>query len=310
METPMSRGVGLRGWLATLGVLCVLNVLDLACAAGETSASRPQQAPLKICPQKTYALCATAQCFTLNEVAYCKCNLKQGDSISIAFDFDNGTQDVCSLLDDGVSNGYTVSTFSLPDQVTKAYAAAYNPNTGEPPPLALYTCPGGQSTGPYAQCDGGICFDSTTGAEFPGVGPIGSHQILCSCPITVPRTTPPQKLGYQIAGPWQHADGTACGATDSPSDCCSTDYEKKFCRANYSPTIPTGTTIPVGAPTGVPVALAALLGDLRPINSCFGRNGPALGAQAGSGASAVRPSNVHRAVATNRLLQSLLTNAP
>ena len=305
----MSRGLGLRGWLAALGVLCVLNVPDLACAAGESSASQPQQQPLKICNQK-YALCATAQCFTLNGVAYCNCNLKQGESISIAFDFDNG-QDVCSLLDDGVSNGYTVSTFSLPDQVTKAYAAAYNPNTGEPPPLALYTCPGGgQSTGPYAQCDGGLCFDSTTGAEFPGVGPIGPHQILCSCPITVPRATPPQKLGYQIAGPWQHADGTACGANDSPSDCCSTSYENQFCGANYSPTIPTGTTIPVGAPEGVPVTLAILLGDLRPFNSCFGRNGPSSGAQSGNGASTVRPSNVHRAVATNRLLQSLLTKAP
>src|SRR5215469_14030425 len=102
----MSRGVGLRGLLAALGVLCVLNVPDLAGA----QSSAPQQQPLKICNQK-YALCATAQCFTLNGVAYCNCNLKQGNSISIAFDFDNG-QDVCSLLDDGVSNGYTVSTFS------------------------------------------------------------------------------------------------------------------------------------------------------------------------------------------------------
>ena len=302
--SKMKSGIGVRGWLATLGVLCVLNVPDLAGA----QSSAPQQQPLKICSQKTYALCATAQCFTLNEVAYCNCNLKQGDSISIAFNFDDG-QDVCSLLDDGVSNGYTVSTFSLPDQVTKAYAAAFNPNSGEPPPLALYTCPGGQSTGPYAQCDGGLCFDSTTGVEFPGVGPIGPHQILCSCPITVPRATPPQKLGYQIAGPWQHADGTACGANDSPSDCCSTDYENQFCGANFGSTIPTGTIIPVGAPAGVPVMLAALLGDLRPINSCFGRNGPSSGAQSGNGASTVRPSNVHRAVATNRLLQSLLTKA-
>ena len=303
--SKMKSGIGVRGWLATLGVLCVLNVPDLAGA----QSSAPQQQPLKKCSQKTYALCATAQCFTLNEVAYCNCNLKQGDSISIAFNFDDG-QDVCSLLDDGVSNGYTVSTFSLPDQVTKAYAAAFNPNSGEPPPLALYTCPGGQSTGPYAQCDGGLCFDSTTGVEFPGVGPIGPHQILCSCPITVPRATPPQKLGYQIAGPWQHADGTACGANDSPSDCCSTDYENQFCGANFGSTIPTGTIIPVGAPAGVPVTLAALLGDLRPINSCFGRNGPSSGAQSGNGASTVRPSNVHRAVATNRLLQSLLTKAP
>src|SRR5215472_14523760 len=244
----MTSGVGLRGWLATLGMLCALSVPP-ELAVGQSPASQPQQQPLKICNQK-YALCATAQCFYLNGVAYCKCNLKQGNSISIAFNFDDG-QDVCSLLDDGVSNGYTVSTFSLPDQVTKEYAAAFDPSTGEPPPLALYTCPkGGQSTGPYAQCDGGSCFDSTTGASFPGVGPIGPDQILCSCPVTDPRTTKPA-LGYQIAGPWQHTDGSgACGATDSPADCCSADYFMQFCSVNYTPTIPTGATIPVGAPTG------------------------------------------------------------
>jgi len=64
---------------------------------------------------------------------------------------------------------------------------------------------------------------------------------------------------------------------------------------------------PVGAPEGVPVTLAILLGDLRPFNSCFGRNGPSSGARSDSGASSVRPSNAHRAVATNKLLQSLLT---
>lgn len=273
LRSPVCSGIGLRGWLAVLGVLCLLGVPDLA-AAGPASASQPQQQPLEICPKQEsdpnqeYALCATAQCFYLNGVAYCKCNLKQGKSISISFEFDNG-QDVCSLLDDGVSNGYTVSTFSLPDQVTKEYAAAYNPSTGEPPPLALYTCPkGGQSTGPYAQCDGGACFDSTTGASFPGVGPIGPDQILCSCPVTDPRTTKPA-LGYQIAGPWQHSDGSgACGANDSPADCCSANYFTQFCSANYR-VIPTGTTIPVGAPTGAAQALAILLGDHRAINRCF-----------------------------------------
>ena len=38
--------------------------------------------------------------------------------------------------------------------------------------------------------------------------------------------------------------------------------------ANYRPVIPTGTTIPVGAPTGAAPALAILLGDHRPINRC------------------------------------------
>src|SRR5262249_9424728 len=142
--------------LAALGVLCVLG--GYAYGAGAASpAAKPGTSETVICPNQRYALCATAQCFYLDGVAYCKCDLKQGDSISAPFEFDNGTQDICDLLDQGVSNGYTVSTYSLPDQVTKDYAAAYTPNGGLPPPLALYTCPQGSSTGPYAQCDGGVC---------------------------------------------------------------------------------------------------------------------------------------------------------
>ena len=36
----MSSGVSLRVWLATLEMLCVLSAPELACAAGESSASR------------------------------------------------------------------------------------------------------------------------------------------------------------------------------------------------------------------------------------------------------------------------------
>lgn len=271
-ETPPSSAIGWHGRLAAFGVLCVLGGAGYAYGAGAaSSASKPGtgDAPVVICNQK-YALCATAQCFYLNGVAYCKCDVEQGRSISISFDFDNNTQDVCDLLDQGLSNGYTVSTYSLPNQVTKQYAAEYDPQKGEPPPLALYTCPRGSSTGPYAQCDGGVCFTSTTGTTFPGVGPVGDDQIICSCPVTEPRKIGPQ-LGYQISGPWQRADGTACGANDSPSDCCSSTYLNQFCNASYDPAIPTGATIPVGAPTGVATALSLLLGDLRPINTCFGR---------------------------------------
>jgi hypothetical protein len=267
---PYSGIRGHRG-LAAFAVLCVLGGPGYAYGAGAASpaAISGTSGATVICHNKTYALCATAQCFYLDGVAYCKCDLMQGDSISATFEFDNGTQDVCDLLDQGVSNGYTVSTYSLPDQVTKEYAAAY-PLNGGPPPLALYTCPQGSSTGPYAQCDGGVCFDSTTGKTFPGVGDIADNQILCSCPITDPKKFGPS-LGYQISGPWQLANGQACGANGSQSDCCSAAYLNTFCSVNYSPTIPTGATIPVGAPTGVPVALARQLGDLRLINACFGR---------------------------------------
>ena len=242
------------------------------CVVGATAAkaAKVQEPPLVQCNQN-YALCATATCFHLNGIAYCNCDKEVGQSISLAFEFDNNTQNVCTLLVDGLNNGYTVSTFSLPDQVTKEYASKYTVTVPpSPPPLALYTCPRGSSTGPYAQCDGGVCFNSTTGKEFPGVGEVGDNQIICSCPITDPREIVPQ-VGYQITGPWQRADGTACGANDSPSDCCSSAVVDQFCNASYGATIPTGAIIPVGAPTGTATALSLLLGDLRPVNTCFER---------------------------------------
>jgi hypothetical protein len=269
--TQSSNGIGWRGWVATLGALCMLGATGHAYGANAASAaSKPESGngSLVICNQK-YALCATAQCFYMNGVAYCKCNVEQGESISVSFDFDDNTQNVCDLLDQGLTNGYTVSTFSLPEQVTKKYAAEY-PQKGGPPPLGLYTCARGSSKGPYAQCDGGVCFNSTTGTTFPGVGPVGAGEIICSCPITQPHKVGPQ-VGYQITGPWQRANGTACGANDSPSDCCSASYVEQFCNASYGSTIPTGAIIPVGAPTGAATALSALLGDLQPINTCFER---------------------------------------
>ncbi|WP_244306546.1 hypothetical protein [Paraburkholderia lacunae] len=36
----------------------------------------------KICKGQTHALCATASCKVLNKVAYCKCDVKEGESIS------------------------------------------------------------------------------------------------------------------------------------------------------------------------------------------------------------------------------------
>jgi hypothetical protein len=262
-----SRGINWRGWLIVLGVLCLLGV-----PGGADSAGPPKpQGPFQICPRNAsdtnaYALCATAQCFLLNDVAYCKCDLMNGSSISSSFEFqENGTpQNVCDLLDDGVNNGFTVSTYSVPAQLLFSYAQTYN-GSG-PPPLALYTCPGG-SSGPYAQCDGGVCFNSTTGKDFPGVGPIGATQVVCACPITDPRRE--ARLGFQIAGPWQKTDGSACKGTDSPDDCCSSDWFSQFCfPPERNPA--TGDTLLVGAPQGTGILLSVLLdGPPAPqVNQC------------------------------------------
>ena len=110
---------------------------------------------LKKFDNQTYALCAVASCFVFNDVAYCKCDVKFGDSISLPFEYDDG-QDVCTVNAEGAANGYMVSTFSVPDSILK-------PNGDQ----AMYTCPP-VSDGAYAQCDGGICFTSSEGQSFPG----------------------------------------------------------------------------------------------------------------------------------------------
>ena len=47
-------------------------------------AVRAQGAPevFKICQRQTYALCALANCFVMDGVSYCKCDVKFGNSIS------------------------------------------------------------------------------------------------------------------------------------------------------------------------------------------------------------------------------------
>jgi hypothetical protein len=238
----------LRKWLsrgvhAFFGALTLLLVAfgTLHAAQSQSSvdlASRPKV--FKICHDQTYALCAVASCFVLNQVAYCKCDVKSGDSISLPFKFDKG-EDVCTVNAEGADNGYMVSTFSLPPSVV-----APGGDT------ALYNCPASTSDGAYAQCDGGLCFTSTEGGSFPGFDkPLKKGEIVCSCPITVanPSTA---KIGYQIAGPYpcQKSFFANCDSA----------------KANTK----TGATIYVGAPTGVPRLLTRLLdGSVPKLNTCL-----------------------------------------
>jgi hypothetical protein len=204
---------------------------------GASSAGAPKF--FKICKEQTYALCAVASCFVFNQVAYCKCDVKSGDSISLPFQHGQN-QDVCTVNAQGPDNGYMVSTYSLPDSVRA-------PNGNK----ALYTCPARGSDGTYAQCDGGICFSSTEGKSFPGFDePLAQNQIICSCPITVADPTK-AKLGYQIAGPFP---------------CEKTFYANcKRKTANRG----TGSTIPVGAPTGTARLLTQrLYGNVPPLHQC------------------------------------------
>jgi hypothetical protein len=230
------------------GAFCGALLLFLAISGMSNAAqeqSSPELAPrspkiFKICHDQTYALCAVASCFVLNQVAYCKCDVKSGDSISLPFKFDKG-EDVCTVNAEGADNGYMVSTFSLPPSVVAP--------SGD---TALYNCPASTSDGAYAQCDGGLCFTSTEGGSFPGFDkPLKKGEIVCSCPITVanPSTA---KIGYQIAGPYpcQKSFFANCDSA----------------KANTK----TGATIYVGAPTGVPRLLTRLLdGSVPKLNTCL-----------------------------------------
>jgi hypothetical protein len=196
--------------------------------------------PLVTCQDQQYALCAAASCFVYNGVAYCKCDILKGNSISLRLSFTNTStgkeETVCDVNQQGKKNGYMMSTFSLPTDVLKGG------------PAAVYTCPGSANAGSgviapvaYGQCDGGICFKSTTNKTFPGfAGQLENDEIICSCPISTAATKGSSSaFGYQIFGAY-HPDaprGHRCEASACAS--CSVP----------SPTA-NGSTIQVGSPTG------------------------------------------------------------
>jgi hypothetical protein len=191
----------------------------------------------KICNNQRYALCAVASCFVFDQVAYCKCDVKTGDSISLPYNYSGG--DVCTVNAQGPGNGYMVSTFSVPESVLEGGNKA------------LYTCPASTSDGAYAQCDGGICFTSTRGQKFPGFDRrLNNNEIICSCPIT--SANPSQAfVGHQIVGPLPCQDSFF-------ANCQSAKAHTR-----------TGGTVYVGAPTGSARILAReLTGTVHNINHC------------------------------------------
>jgi len=210
-----------------------------AIAPATPTATPSTSSGFTICSDQTYALCAVASCFVLDDLAYCKCDVLSGDSISESDAFGEG-QNICTVNAEGAENGYMASTFSLPDSVVA-------PGGNQ----ALYNCPASTSTGAYAQCDGGLCFTSSEGQSFPGFSdPLTGGEIICSCPITLadPATA---RIGYQIAGPYP----------------CQKSFFQNCKRATASKR--NGSQIYVGAPTGVAELLTRqLYGSVPALNQC------------------------------------------
>jgi hypothetical protein len=228
--------------LLALGLAGLVGVLP---AAPATAQSDPEP-PFVICENQTYALCATAQCFVYNEVAYCACDIHRGDSISLSLSYDSpiGERNACQVNAEGRFGGYILSTYSYPK------------NVAEGGPTAIYSCPGIANAGggveapvAYAQCDGGMCFKSTIGGHFPGFPRLAPNEIVCSCPIATKFTIGSSNPnGYQISGPYfpNNPSGQRC----DPNAC-----------AQCSVADPTanGARLRVGAAAGIPTFLTLRL---------------------------------------------------
>ena len=196
-----------------------------------------------ILKNQPYALCAGAQAVNFNEITYANCARLRGNSISLQQNFPSapGNDDNpgnIATVNEGAPNrgGYIVSTYSPP-------AGAANPNGN----LAVYSCDRGGSS---AQCDGGLCFTSTTGKNPPLWGPVSNSQIVCSCPI---RTT---AVPFSVIGP------KPCPATAAEYDA--------VCGANGSQANK-GATIFIGDPIPNPDSweiLASCVGQPVTMNTC------------------------------------------
>jgi hypothetical protein len=217
------------------------------------------ETPFVMCNNNWYALCAEAKCFVYDGVAYCKCDILGGSSISLQLSYTRpaGERNVCYVSRQGETNGYMMSTFSLPSNVRKGGHGA------------VYTCPGADDAGSgvvapvaYGQCDGGICFRSSSGQRFPGFpGSLRKNQIICSCPISTDATAgSSDSFGYQVFG--RYHPNAAAGSRCDASACASCSVP--------NPTA-NGTTIPVGSPTGGAKFLTLKLfgAPIPDINECL-----------------------------------------
>ena len=172
----MHHRVGIPVAASILAVVAAITGLALVTSA--TAAPSPEEfvsSKFKPMADQTYALCAGAISFNFDGVTYAKCRLKKGNSIAAAHTYPGG--DALTVNKQLTDTGpYMVSTYSPPD----------------PKNYALYTC---ERDGAFAQCNGGLCYRYD--GDFPGVGNVGSNEVICSCPITYKKTT------YHVTGPAQ-----------------------------------------------------------------------------------------------------------
>ena len=92
-----------------------------------------------VCKNQPYVLCAAARCNVYDGVAYCQCEKKSGDSISLTFKMAEG-EDVCSAMTAGAQNQYlkmSARSQLCPRQRTDAELDARLPVRASNRPLAM-----------------------------------------------------------------------------------------------------------------------------------------------------------------------------
>jgi len=226
-----------RKWIACVVPLSILLLPEAAVSQEEVKC--PGLGTVVILESQPYALCAGAPAFNFDEITYAKCVTLQGNSLSLPQHFPfppvNNNPGNISTINKGAPNrgGYIVSTYSPP-------VGATQPNGN----LAVYSCDGGT----FAQCDGGLCFTSTTGNKSPLWGHVSKTEIVCSCPIV---TT---SRSFEVMGP------NPCPNTAAEFDAvCGSNISK----ANN------GATIFIGSPPdGFENGAQCLLGHPVPLNHC------------------------------------------
>jgi hypothetical protein len=246
-NAPSTRSgtVSIIGYVFTGGLYLLTIVLFPGAAVAQEEVTCPGiPGKVVILKNQPYALCALATSFIYNEITYAKCDRLQGDSISLPQRFPfppppGITPGNISTMNQGqpTLGGYIVSTISPP-----AGATSSNGN------LAVYTCEGGS----YSQCDGGLCFTSTSPSgsqrkNSPLWGNVSNSQIICSCPV---QST---SIPFEVMGP-------------KPCPTTAAGYDA-VCGDNVSKGNNGGLTY-IGTPVGFELAAACLVGHPVTFNRC------------------------------------------
>ena len=239
----------IKGYVKIAMTLGALGMTLSGVAVAQTSSASICKA-FTVLKNQPYALCAGASSFIFDKVAYAKCTVQpKGNSISAPLKYPCSDPQGCNIEtvnQEGIANGsFFASTYSPPPPA--ANVALYNCKTAESKARGNSNSQG-DTSGSYAQCDGGICFTSTTSTAFPGLGDVGENEIVCSCPITTTSDS------YQVFGP------SSCPKTAS-------DYDA-ICGAGITANDNGYTPLYIGAPTGIPAQLSVCLTGSNPLMTC------------------------------------------